>query len=143
MSVDDNKIGFRKDREEKERLRKEQEEKDRIRKEQERLEREKTTQGSVTIEPENKEKQDRSRPDKIFKSPKKKGYSGEYPKSLRVSLETHTAIATIATMQDINKYEAVTMIVEEYISNLSPTQQKLIKNSIKQVLEIQKLGGKV
>ncbi|WP_436866603.1 hypothetical protein [Bacillus fungorum] len=121
MSEANTKIGFRKDRE--------------VRK--------KTTEGSVTVKPENKEEQERTLPDKIFKTPKKKGYSGDYPKSLRASLETHTAIATIATMQDINKYEALDVITEAFIEQLTPTQQKLIRNSIKQVLEIKKAGGKV
>ncbi|PEQ03461.1 hypothetical protein [Bacillus toyonensis] len=102
--------------------------------------RRKKTEGSVTITPENKEKQERSFPEdnKLFEKPKRKLTTQELPKSFRVSLETHTAISTLATIEDMKIYEVINMLIEEKVSLLPAPKQKLVKNAVKQVLELKK-----
>ena len=56
-----------------------------------------------------KEKQDQTFPeeDKLFEKLKRKLTTKELPKSFRVSLETHTAISTLATIEDMKIYEVI------------------------------------
>ncbi|PFJ09066.1 hypothetical protein COD67_15205 [Bacillus cereus] len=87
-----------------------------------------------------KEKQDRTFPeeDKIFEKPKRKLTTKELPKSFRVSLETHTAISTLATIEDMKIYEVINMLIEEKVAALPEPKQKLVRNAVKQVLEVNK-----
>lgn len=87
-----------------------------------------------------KEKQDRTSPeeDKLFEKPKRKLTTKELPKSFRVSLETHTAISTLATIEDMKIYEVINMLIEEKVAALPAPKQKLVKNAVKQVLEVKK-----
>ncbi|MDR4328325.1 hypothetical protein FOS08_21125 [Bacillus pseudomycoides] len=84
-----------------------------------------------------KEKQNRTFPeeDKLFEKPKRKLTTKELPKSFRVSLETHTAISTLATIEDMKIYEVINMLIEEKVASLPTPKQKLVKNAVKQVLE--------
>ncbi|XLP26016.1 hypothetical protein ACFMB7_33225 (plasmid) [Bacillus toyonensis] len=102
--------------------------------------RRKRTESSVTITPENKEEQERTFPedDKLFEKPKRKLTTKELPKSFRVSLETHTAISTLATIEDMKIYEVINMLIEEKVASLPSPKQKLVKNAVKQVLESKK-----
>ncbi|MGY3419183.1 hypothetical protein ACVWY4_005412 [Bacillus mycoides] len=102
--------------------------------------RRKKTEGSVTFIPESKENQERSFPDdeKLFEKPKRKLTTKELPKSFRVSLETHTAISTLATIEDMKIYEVINMLIEEKVASLPTPKQKLVKNAVKQVLESKK-----
>ncbi|MBE5108539.1 hypothetical protein IGI01_25825 [Bacillus thuringiensis] len=102
--------------------------------------RRKKTEGSVTITPESQKKQERSFPEdgKLFEKPKRKLTTKELPKSFRVSLETHTAISTLATIEDMKIYEVINMLIEEKVAALPTAKQKLVKNAVKQVLELKK-----
>ncbi|MGR5897548.1 hypothetical protein ACT7C8_01245 [Bacillus cereus] len=102
--------------------------------------RRKKTEGSVTFTPESKENQERSFPDdeKLFEKPKRNLTTKELPKSFRVSLETHTAISTLATIEDMKIYEVINMLIEEKVASLPTPKQKLVKNAVKQVLESKK-----
>ncbi|PHB88195.1 hypothetical protein COE98_21075 [Bacillus wiedmannii] len=103
-------------------------------------ERKKKTEGSITVTPENQEEQKRSFPedDKLFEKPKRKLTTKELPKSFRVSLETHTAISTLATIEDMKIYEVINMLIEEKVASLPTPKQKLVKNAVRQVLEVKK-----
>lgn len=85
-------------------------------------------------------KQDRTFPeeDKLFEKPKKKLTTKELPKSFRVSLETHTAISTLATIEDMKIYEVINMLIEEKVAALPAPKQNLVRNAVKQVLEVKK-----
>ncbi len=87
-----------------------------------------------------KGKQDRTLPeeDKLFEKPKRKLTTKELPKSFRVSLETHTAISTLATIEDMKIYEVINMLIEEKVAALPEPKQQLVKNAVKQVLEVKK-----
>lgn len=87
-----------------------------------------------------KDKQDRTFPeeDKLFEKPKRKLTTKELPKSFRVSLETHTAISTLATIEDMKIYEVINMLIEEKVAALPAPKQKLVRDAVKQVLEVQK-----
>ncbi|MDO6631638.1 hypothetical protein [Bacillus thuringiensis] len=102
--------------------------------------REKKTEGSENFTPEQKEEQERSFPEKekLFVKPKKKPTTKDLPKSVRLSLETHTAIATLSTIEDMNIYEVINMLVEEKVESLPLAKQKIIKNTVKQALELKK-----
>jgi hypothetical protein len=108
------------------------------------MRRNKKTEGSETFEPENQEKQERSFPKdaKLFEQPKKKKLTKkELPKSIRLSVETHTAISTLATIEDMKIYEVINMLIEEKVAALPTAKQKLVKNAVKQVLELKKNQG--
>ncbi|HDR7310125.1 TPA: hypothetical protein QCX08_002517, partial [Bacillus cytotoxicus] len=99
--------------------------------------RKKKTQGSENFLPENQEEQKRSFPEDelMFVKPKKKLTTKDLPKSIRISIETHAAISALATLQGLNIYEVVNQMVEEKVASLPPAQQKLVKNTVKQVIE--------
>ncbi|HFK1403159.1 TPA: hypothetical protein ACGXK1_005215 [Bacillus cereus] len=86
------------------------------------------------------EKEDRIFPkeDKLFEKPKRKLTTKELPKSFRVSLETHTAISTLATIEDMKIYEVINMLIEEKVAALPEPKQKLVRDAVKQVLEVKK-----
>jgi len=86
------------------------------------------------------EKENRNSPeeDKLFEKPKRKLTTKELPKSFRVSLETHTAISTLATIEDMKIYEVINMLIEEKVASLPAPKQTLVKNAVKQVLEVNK-----
>ncbi|PEA75145.1 hypothetical protein CON92_26210 [Bacillus wiedmannii] len=86
------------------------------------------------------DKQDRTFPeeDKLFEKPKRKLTTKELPKSFRVSLETHTAISTLATIEDMKIYEVINMLIEEKVAALPAPKQNLVRNAVKQVLEVKK-----
>ncbi|WP_423219996.1 hypothetical protein [Bacillus wiedmannii] len=87
-----------------------------------------------------KDKQDRTFPeeDKLFEKPKRKLTTKELPKSFRVSLETHTAISTLATIEDMKIYEVINMLIEEKVAALPSSKQNLVRSAVKQVLEVKK-----
>ncbi|PFP97670.1 hypothetical protein COK06_13085 [Bacillus cereus] len=87
-----------------------------------------------------KENQDRIFPEesKLFEKPKRKLTTKELPKSFRVSLETHTAISTLATIEDMKIYEVINMLIEEKVAALPAPKQNLVRNAVKQVLEVKK-----
>ncbi|HDR6318340.1 TPA: hypothetical protein QCU53_005194 [Bacillus thuringiensis] len=76
--------------------------------------------------------------DKLFEKPKRKLTTKELPKSFRVSLETHTAISTLATIEDMKIYEVINMLIEEKVAALPEPKQNLVRNAVKQVLEVNK-----
>ncbi|MGE1059733.1 hypothetical protein [Bacillus sp. GMa5/1] len=85
-----------------------------------------------------KENRNSSEEDKLFEKPKRKLTTKELPKSFRVSLETHTAISTLATIEDMKIYEVINMLIEEKVASLPAPKQTLVKNAVKQVLEVNK-----
>ncbi|HGA0707643.1 TPA: hypothetical protein ACIQMB_004828 [Bacillus pacificus] len=105
--------------------------------------REKKTEGSESFTPEQKEEQERSFPEKgkLFEKPKRKLTTKDLPKSVRLSIETHTAIATLGTIEDMKIYEVINMLVEEKVESLPLAKQKIIKNTVKQALELKKNKG--
>lgn len=99
-----------------------------------------TIQSDHTDKEKEKEKQNRNflEEDKLFEKPKRKLTTKELPKSFRVSLETHTAISTLATIEDMKIYEVINMLIEEKVASLPAPKQTLVKNAVKQVLEVKK-----
>ncbi|MBJ8025535.1 hypothetical protein [Bacillus cereus] len=102
--------------------------------------RQKKTEASENFTPKSQEEQTRSFPEsrKLFEKPKRKLTTKDLPKSVRLSIETHTAIATLGTIEDMKIYEVINMLVEEKVESLPLAKQKLIKNTVKQALELKK-----
>lgn len=69
----------------------------------------------------------------VLKKPTKRLTTKDLPKSIRIPLDTHTAISTIATIEDKKIYEILNQIVEFYIENMNPANRKIVKNSVKAV----------
>lgn len=65
--------------------------------------------------------------------PKKRLASKELPKSIRLPLDTHSAISTISNIENKKMNGVVTDIVEEYIQHLPPQNKKLIRNNIEAI----------
>ena len=59
--------------------------------------------------------------------------SKDLPKSIRLPLDTHSAITTIANIENKTMHEEVTDIVEAYIQNLPPQNKKLIRNNVEAI----------
>lgn len=59
--------------------------------------------------------------------------SKDLPKSIRLPLDTHSAITTIANIENKTMHEVVTDIVEAYIQNLPPQNKKLIRNNVEAI----------
>ncbi|MBS0943278.1 hypothetical protein JK161_10615 [Leuconostoc mesenteroides] len=95
--------------------------------------RKKRTERPENIVPEISEDTNRSMPEDLLKLPEKRLTSSDLPKSIRLPLNTHTAISTIATLQSKKIYEVINDIVEDYISNLPVAEKKIIKSSIETV----------
>ncbi|MBC1318520.1 hypothetical protein [Listeria booriae] len=93
------------------------------------------TERPPSVEPNSSEEQERSRPERLLVTENKKLTTKDLPKSIRISIATHTAISTIATIEDMKIYEVINTVVENYINDLPPQKQKLIKNSVKSVSE--------
>ena len=97
--------------------------------------RKKRTNRPENFVPNQVEEDSRTTDNKVLESPKKRLTSKDLPKSIRLPLETHAAINTISTIEDIKIYETVNKITEFYIQSLSPAQRKIVKNSVQAVLE--------
>jgi len=95
--------------------------------------RKKRTERPENITPEIADETNRTMPEELLKLPGKRLTSKELPKSIRLPLNTHTAISTIATLQSKKIYEVINDIVEEYISNLPVSEKKIIRSSIETV----------
>ena len=63
------------------------------------------------------------------------------PKSIRLTLDTHSAISTIANIENKKMHEVVTDIVEEYIQNLPPQNKKLIRNNVEAIKQSSNFKG--
>ena len=63
------------------------------------------------------------------------------PKSIRLPLDTHSAISTIANIENKKMHEVVTDIVEEYIQNLPPQNKKLIRNNVEAIKQSSNFKG--
>ncbi|WP_088816379.1 MULTISPECIES: hypothetical protein [Listeria] len=93
------------------------------------------TERPESIKPTASESQERSRPENLLITENRKLTTKDLPKSIRISIETHTAISTISTIEDMKIYEVINLVVENYINEMPPQKQKLIRNSIKSVKE--------
>ncbi|MCK8617992.1 hypothetical protein LNP00_06455 [Fructobacillus sp. M158] len=91
------------------------------------------TERPQNITPEVSDEIKRSMPEDLLKLPESRLTSNELPKSIRLPLNTHTAISTIATLQSKKIYEVINDIVEGYISDLPIAEKKIIKSSIETV----------
>lgn len=81
--------------------------------------RRKRTEGSVKITSESKEEQRTfSEDDKLFEKLKRKLTTKQLPKFYWLLLETHTAISTLATIEDMKIYEVINMLIEEKVASL-------------------------
>ncbi|MBO1123736.1 MAG: hypothetical protein Q6A81_16240 [Enterococcus casseliflavus] len=69
----------------------------------------------------------------ILKQPQRRLTTKDLPKSIRIAIDTHTAISTIATIEDKKIYEVLNNIVEYYIENMNPANKKIVRNSVKTV----------
>lgn len=69
----------------------------------------------------------------ILEHPKKRLASKDLPKSIRLPLDTHSAISTISNIENKKMYEVVTDIVEEYIQHLPSQNKKLIRNNVEAI----------
>lgn len=83
----------------------------------------------VTIAPENAAKEKRTMPDQILDHGGRKRAS-ELPKSIRIGLDTHTALQTIALLQDKPLYQALTDIVENYVQEQPSAVRKQIRANV-------------
>ncbi|MBC9119448.1 hypothetical protein [Fructobacillus fructosus] len=95
--------------------------------------RKKKTERPKNISPEISEEIERSMPEDLLKLPETRLTSKDLPKSIRLPLNTHTAVTTIATLQSKKIYEVINDIVEDYISELPIAEKKIIKSSIETV----------
>ena len=69
----------------------------------------------------------------VLEHSKKHLGSKDLPKSIRLPLDTHSAITTIANIENKTMHEVVTDIVEAYIQNLPPQNKKLIRNNVEAI----------
>lgn len=103
------------------------------------IKRKNKTQRPENIVPENSEALNNTTDSgKILEQSKKRLTTKDLPKSIRMPLDTHTAISTIATIEDKKIYETLNKIVEFYINNMNPANKKIVKNSVKAVQNIYK-----
>lgn len=91
------------------------------------------TQRPEQISPEKSAEEERTLPQNILEHPKKRLASKDLPKSIRLPLDTHSAISTISNIENKKMYEVVTDIVEEYIQHLPPQNKKLIRNNVEAI----------
>ncbi len=97
--------------------------------------RKKTTERATTVSPNKSNITDKTMPnDPIVNLNKKKSNTDKdkltLPKSIRIGLNTHTAISTIATLEDKKIYEIIDEMVDYYINSLPPANKKLVKASV-------------
>lgn len=69
----------------------------------------------------------------ILEHPNRRLTTKDLPKSIRLTLDTHSAISTIASIENKKMYEVVTDIVENYVQNLPPQSKKIVRNSIEAI----------
>ncbi|EOH65555.1 hypothetical protein IGK38_003041 [Enterococcus pernyi] len=101
------------------------------------------TQRPENIIPENSEAlNNTTNSGSVLEQPKKRLTAKDLPKSVRMPVDTHTAISTIATIEDKKIYETLNKIVEFYIDNMNPANKKIVKNSVKAVQNIYKENDK-
>lgn len=94
------------------------------------------TQRPENFDPEKSVKETRTMMNEnVLEHPTKHLTSKDLPKSIRLTLDTHSAISTLASIENKKMYEVVTDIVEEYIQNLSPQSKKIVRSSVKAINE--------
>lgn len=92
------------------------------------------TERPASFNPENSSDEKRTMPnDNILEHPKKRLSSKDLPKSIRLPLDTHSAISTLASIQNKKIYEVVTDIIEEYVKELPPQSKKLVRNNVEAI----------
>ncbi|MBA1394010.1 hypothetical protein EQ500_09070, partial [Lactobacillus sp. XV13L] len=91
------------------------------------------TQRPEQISPETSVSEERTLPKNVLEHSKKRLSAKELPKSIRLPLDTHSAISTIANIENKKMHEVVTDIVEDYIQNLPPQNKKLIRNNVEAI----------
>ncbi|MCO6524765.1 MAG: hypothetical protein J6584_07120 [Lactobacillus sp.] len=91
------------------------------------------TQRPEQIAPEQSVLEERTLPQNILEHSKRRLASKDLPKSIRLPLDTHSAISTIANIENKKMHEVVTDIVEEYIQHLPPQNKKLIRNNVEAI----------
>ncbi|MDV7720255.1 hypothetical protein GA840_10510 [Pediococcus ethanolidurans] len=92
------------------------------------------TERPTSFNPENSAEEKRTMPnDTILEHPKKRLSSKDLPKSIRLPLDTHSAISTLASIQNKKIYEVVTDIVENYVKDLPPQSKKLVRNNVEAI----------
>lgn len=92
------------------------------------------TERPENILPEKSDSGERTMPEDLLKLPAKLR-TKDLPKSVRLPINTHTAISTIAMLKNKKIYEVINDLVEDYVSNLPAQEKKIIKNSIEAVVE--------
>lgn len=93
------------------------------------------------IEPEQSASEEKTLPKNVLQHSKKRLASKDLPKSIRLPLDTHSAISTIANIENKKMHEVVTDIVEEYIQNLPPQNKKLIRNNVEAIKQSSNFKG--
>lgn len=89
------------------------------------------TKRPATISPENSASNERTMPEtNILDHSSTRKKQADLPKSIRISVDTHTALSTIALMQDKPIYQTITDIVEAYIQDLPSSVRKQIKSNV-------------
>lgn len=96
-----------------------------------------TTKRPVQIKPEKSAEEEKTLPKNVLEHSKKHLGSKDLPKSIRLPLDTHSAITTIANIENKTMHEVVTDIVEAYIQNLPPQNKKLIRNNVEAIKQSQ------
>ncbi|MFT9457474.1 MAG: hypothetical protein ABF575_09340 [Liquorilactobacillus hordei] len=92
------------------------------------------TERPANFNPENSADEKRTMPtDTILEHPGKRLSSKDLPKSIRLPLDTHSAISTLASIQNKKIYEVVTDIVENYVKDLPPQSKKLVRNNVEAI----------
>lgn len=98
------------------------------------------TKRPITISPENSVEEKRSMPNKkILTHPNRRLTSKDLPKSVRLPLDTHSAISTIASIQNKKMYEVVNDVMEQYIQELPSQSKKLVRNNVEAIKNNNKL----
>lgn len=88
----------------------------------------------ANFDPENAAEERRTMPDDtILEHPDRRLSSKDLPKSIRLPLDTHSAISTLASIQNKKIYEVVTDIVENYVKQLPPQSKKLVRNNVEAI----------
>lgn len=92
------------------------------------------TQRPESFNPEKSVQENRTMVDEnVLEHPNKRLTSRDLPKSIRLTRSTHSAISTIASIENKKMYEVVTDIVEEYIQNLPPQSKKIVRSSVRAI----------
>lgn len=94
--------------------------------------RKKRTERPENVVPKKADENERTMPEDLLKLPEKLR-TKDLAKSVRLPVNTHTAIATIATLKNKRIYEVINDLVEGYVSDLPTQEKKIIKSSIETV----------